>query len=158
MDPNSARSSRPRTLDSVGGSMSRPVGRAAGSAHVIDLREKAGSFESPSSRPAPKKPLAPKKKILQRKSTSSAAVPAPVVAPAPATASVPSTSAAPPVVKPVAARASRQAPAPSNYSDAAFPDQPRFWPAFWRFLFLLILLGLIIALGVYIYFSYYQQG
>jgi hypothetical protein len=39
-------------------------------------------------------------------------------------------------------------------SQTEFPDAPvrrRFWPAFWRFLVLLIILGLIVVGGVYLY-------
>ncbi|HEX7259804.1 MAG TPA: hypothetical protein VF272_02630 [Candidatus Saccharimonadia bacterium] len=144
MDPNKLRPSRPRTLDSVGSSAARPAGRPAGSAHVIDLREKSSSFNAPAA--VDTKPSVVKKKQPERSQVPVAAPP-PTPAPSPAQSS--KQAATPPP--------RQRSPQQDRYTDAAFPAKPRFWPAFWRFLFLLILLGLIISLGVYIYFSYYQR-
>ena len=79
--------------------------------------------------------------------------------------------------KPVPAprQAPRQAPrrAPEPAPEPQFEYEPqdggvdvisspagkrRFWPAFGKFLLLLILLGIVIAGGFYLYMTYYNQG
>ncbi|HUC20009.1 MAG TPA: hypothetical protein VMR98_00755, partial [Candidatus Polarisedimenticolaceae bacterium] len=100
------------------------------------------------------KPSAPKRKLLGRRKAAPAAAET-ASAPLPPAKPAPVAKQSKPV-KPAPAPASRRQQRDETYADAAFPAKSRFWPAFWRFLFLLILLGLIITLGVYIYFSYYQ--
>jgi hypothetical protein len=56
------------------------------------------------------------------------------------------------VSAPVAAPMTSTAP---NLNDA--PPTRKFWPAFWRFLFLLILLGVIVTGGIYLYLNYFTK-
>ncbi len=147
MEHSKSRSSRPQKPAGAGDLAVRPPRRSMGSAHVIDLRQKAPSSEP--SAPVEKNAVTAKKRP-HRQPQAQEALPSPVTAPVSPAAPAPAAPAPPrPKLK--------QAPEAEVYTDAAFPSQSRFWPAFWRFLFLLILLGLIIALGVYIYFSYYQS-
>ncbi|HSX41352.1 MAG TPA: hypothetical protein VLF21_01815 [Candidatus Saccharimonadales bacterium] len=59
------------------------------------------------------------------------------------------------------AQAQAQAPAPAPTAPApapaASPNRSRFWPAFMKFLGLLIIFGLIVAGGLYIYIHFYTQ-
>jgi hypothetical protein len=51
-------------------------------------------------------------------------------------------------------------PTPSKVGDSevvAVPAKRRFWSAFWRFLLLLIVLGVIVVAAVYAYVTYYQS-
>ena len=40
-------------------------------------------------------------------------------------------------------------------SEPTLPPR-RFWPAFWRFLLLLVILALLVVGGVYLYINYYR--
>ncbi|HUC87354.1 MAG TPA: hypothetical protein VMR75_03490 [Candidatus Saccharimonadales bacterium] len=109
------------------------------SRHIIDLRQSAAA--------APSQPQARKaapKRLLSRKAAT-----------APSAAAVAPPVAVPPVdTKPLVATPPARSSAPQAvYSDP--PPQRRFWPAFWRFLVLVVILGLVITGGVYLYLKYY---
>ncbi len=151
MDQSKSRPTHSSTPDGAGDITARPVRRAVGSAHVIDLRQKPSSFEpaaraggkTPAHRPKPPAHRHPKPAT----SASAAATQQHPQQPAPA--------ARPPQKEPAAVLEDRSSA--EGLADAAFPPKSRFWPAFWRFLLLLIVLGLIVILGIYLYVSYYHQ-
>jgi len=110
------------------------------SSHVIDLRQAGGTVVAtkPSKRvvakPAPRKPASP-------------APPKPVATPKPE----PKEAVAPieePFVMPEATS--------NDFLDTAPAPKRRFWPAFWRFLLLLILFGALLTGSVYVYLNYLQ--
>lgn len=114
------------------------------SRHVIDLRESAGT--GPKEAPAKPQGAHTAHKPAPRPSLRRKAP----VAPPPSVAAASTVAAAPdlPEPNPVAsARAAQPA-----YLDA--PPGRRFWPAFWRFLLLLVVLGLLLTGGVYLYLKY----
>ena len=139
-------SPRPRRrLDSVGST----------SSNVIDLRQSGSKTIAPGPRavkPAPKaaKPAlkpAPKKK--------------PPLAPVATAPAIPTAAEAfdeEPLIEldEKDLKPSEEGTA-DDMTDLAVKEQPqrRFWPAFWRFLFLLIVLGALIGAGYYFYMAYF---
>lgn len=141
--------SKPQTRRTQGGP-GRPVRRgpsagSASSSHVIDLRA-AKPVPSPTApmplppagigRRRPKAPLRPLAAPTQTL-TPAADRPARTVRPKPL--STPSTAV----------------PAISPPPEPSLPPR-RFWPAFWRFLLLLIILSLLVIGGLYLYINYYR--
>lgn len=134
----------PRTLDGVGGGAS---GSSAKSSHVIDLRQakpKTAAGAPPASIKPPVKKEAPKKAEPK---------PEPVKAVTPSKTDSPKAA---PVAEP------EDLGEPFTAEVASALDTParkgRFWPAFWRFLLLLILLGVILSGSIYLYLNYYRAG
>ena len=112
--------------------------QAKRSSNVIDLRQQAANSAAPAA-PAPVRRPAPAPAAPQR---AAKPVPARQV-----------TRQAAPVARPTRQVAPVAAGPVSPAADQAVP-QRRFWPAFWRFLVLLIVLGVVVVVGVYIYLSY----
>lgn len=130
---------------------------AAKSSHVIDLRQGAGAAKPASKRPVP----VPVPK-------AAAAPPAPVK-PAPPKPTAVKVTPPPAAINPPADEDSLEldeleamaATAPARPSNLPAPVEPlpagrRFWPAFWRFLVLLLVLAGLISGGLYIYVNYYR--
>jgi|GEM_PF-3360821 len=132
----------------------RPVRRgasAAGSSHVIDLR--TAKPAAPSGNPSASKP-ARKPKAARRPlaAPNQSAVPVAAAPEAlePETLAKTKSSAAPLAsVAPISPSAS------TPMSEPTLPPR-RFWPAFWRFLLLLVILALLVVGGVYLYINYYR--
>lgn len=132
----------------------RPVHRgasAAGSSHVIDLRAAKPATPTivpPAPKPA-RKPKAPRRPLAAPNQSAS-----PVKAPTSSRAPKPET---PVRVKASAAPLASVAPiAPSTPMPEPTLPPRRFWPAFWRFLLLLVILALLVVGGVYLYINYYR--
>jgi hypothetical protein len=101
------------------------------SAHIIDLRQsREASATGTQAAVKPAKPAAPRSKAP---------------------------------TKPESRRRAKPEPMPDLHTDGHIDvldsprSQRRFWPSFFRFLGLLILLGSIIAAGLYFYLNYYRQ-
>jgi hypothetical protein len=110
------------------------------SRHVIDLRQSATAApaKTRSVRGAvSSKPSSSRKAAVKPVANVATGTPRPIVAP-------PAAPSLPPAVTQMAQPA---------YSDP--PPQRRFWPAFWRFLILVVVLGVVITGGVYLYLKYY---
>ena len=131
--------------------------RAAKSAHIIDLRKASGGAATavpPKSRlrrhsGKPKAAAKPKRLVRAIKPTKTEV-------PTPDELQVESAATPKPQARPVvAASTAPQEVAPQEYYDA--PTERRFWPAFWRFLILLVVLALIICAGVYLYLKFYSS-
>lgn len=123
--------------------------RGPKSAHVIDLRKRGGTAAAVA-QPRPGRSLTRKPKALAKPKRLGRAL-------RPKPADEPVLEAAPvaepaPVAPPTRATAPAAAPA---YYDA--PTERRFWPAFWRFLLLLVILALIVTAGVYLYLKFYSS-
>jgi hypothetical protein len=128
--------------------------RAPKSAHVIDLRQSGsgGDKPRPSHKPAPKpahKAVAIRKPHI-KPSVAPQPQPAPKVAPTEPAELESAELPAPEAEAPVAATTQ---PISASYLDA--PPQRRFWSAFWRFLLLLVIFGVLLIGGVYLYLKYY---
>src|SRR5665213_613759 len=116
---------------SVSGAAAKP----ASSAHIIDLRQAKPAAAAPpavASRPARR----PKPAARPLAAPTPTAAPPRPSQPAPVSVAVPDTLAAEPTVPVLPPR--------------------RFWPAFWRFLVLVVILGLLVVGGLYLYVNYFK--
>jgi hypothetical protein len=114
---------------------------------VIDLR--AAKPAAPSTTPPASKPgrklKAPRRPLAAPNQSVAAAheVPMPQEPPKTKASAAPLASIAP------------ITPASTPVSEPTLPPR-RFWPAFWRFLLLLVILALLVIGGVYLYINYYR--
>lgn len=109
--------------------------REVRSSHVIDLRQQAPSEPDPIvARPKP----APKLKPVKAPKVAAAPKPTPLEEPVE-------------VFEP-----ELPSSASSEFTSMSALPRRRFWPAFWRFLVLLVVLGLIVVIGIYLYLNYYH--
>jgi hypothetical protein len=90
--------------------------------------------------------------------------PAKSITPTPKAAQISKFSTEKPAPAPVKAAKPKKAELMSRSQDQVFQDQALasaplrrpFWPSFWKFIGLLIALGLVITAGLYLFITYYQ--
>jgi len=123
---------------------------AASSSHVIDLR--AAKPMAPETAPPAPKPTR-KSKVPRRPLAAPNQSAAPVKV-ATSDADEPETPAKTKASAPPLASVAPISPS-SSMSEPTLPPR-RFWPAFWRFLLLLVILALLVVGGVYLYINYYR--
>lgn len=136
-----------------GASPEPPASGANTSSHVIDLRKSGGAdarprFTPPVARPR-QAPVKTRAKALEEPTFESEVAPEENVFPDPVPAEQQK--------EPQRREQQLQELAPLAPAADLPPARGRFWSAFWRFLFLLILLGLIITGGLYFYINYFKS-
>ncbi len=126
---------------------STPKG-ASKSAHVIDLRQSKPAGAVPPAAASLSLKVGPKAKLQTAKKPSAKPAPQPIAVQPPAAAPVRSTAATSKTEQP------GSLPAQADYLTSQ--NDRRFWPAFWRFLVLLVVLAVILVGGVYLYLKFHS--